>query len=201
MKAFTSVTSISAYVPIANIDTDMIIPKQYLKTIKRSGLGQYLFAELRYDAAGQKNPEFILNRMPFAEAEILIAGENFGCGSSREHAAWSLLDFGIKVIIAPSFADIFYNNAYKNGIVLITLSKDEIASLISNKEPITVDLALQKISAQGINIAFQIEPYRRTALLEGLDDIDATLKYQAEIKAFELQQQQQQPWLYKDKKS
>lgn len=175
MQAFKNVTSIIAPIAIANIDTDMIIPKQYLKTIKRSGLGQFLFAEMGSD--------FILKNPAYRHAEIIITEENFGCGSSREHAAWSLLDFGIKVIVAPSFADIFYSNAFKNGLLLITLPREVCQALCQIKTPVTVDLTAQEIAG----IPFKIDAKRRQVLLEGLDEIAETLKYINQIKAFEEQ--------------
>lgn len=185
MKVFTKVSSIIAYLPISNIDTDMIIPKQYLKTIKRTGLGQYAFAELRYDERGQTKPDFILNQMPFRQAQILLALDNFGCGSSREHAPWSLSDFGFRVIIAPSFADIFYGNAIKNGLLLITLPEAEIKQLAQVTTPVTVDLIKERIDSDRFSIPFKIEEDKRQILLQGLDDIAETLKYEQAISAFE----------------
>ena len=175
MQSFKTVNSIIEPIEIANIDTDMIIPKQYLKTIKRSGLGQFLFAEMGSD--------FILKNAAYRQAEIIITEENFGCGSSREHAAWSLLDFGIKVIVAPSFADIFYSNAFKNGLLLITLPREVCQALCQIKTPVTVDLAGQNIGG----IPFKIDAKRRQVLLEGLDEIAETLKYINQINAFEEQ--------------
>ena len=173
MQAFKALTSIIAPIPIANIDTDMIIPKQYLKTIHRSGLGQFLFAEMAAD--------FILKNPKYRQAQIIVAEENFGCGSSREHAAWSLLDFGIKVIVAPSFADIFYSNAFKNGLLLITLPREQCQILRDITTPVTVDLEAKTIA----NFNFEIDDQRRQTLLEGLDEIGETLKYMSQIKAFE----------------
>jgi 3-isopropylmalate/(R)-2-methylmalate dehydratase small subunit len=196
MRAFTRITSIVASMPIANIDTDMIIPKQYLKTIKRTGLGKYLFADMRYDENGKPNANFILNQDPYKSAKILVAEENFGCGSSREHAPWALVDFGIQVIIAPSFADIFYGNAFKNGMLLIKLSRADIVKITSNQQPITVDLVSQTIQTEQEVIPFSIEEFRRQALLTGMDEIGETLKFADQITAFEAQQKQQQPWLY-----
>jgi 3-isopropylmalate/(R)-2-methylmalate dehydratase small subunit len=199
MKKFTKLTSIAAPLLITNIDTDMIIPAPFLKTTKRTGLGKNLFNKFRYDNKGNTITDFILNKEPYDKAEILIAGENFGCGSSREHAPWALLDFGIRCIIAPSFADIFYNNSFKNGLLLVKLSKQDIDILINdanNKNPITVDLENQKItSSSGIDIKFDIEPFRKNCLLNGLDDIDLTLKKVDLIKSFEEQQELSQPWL------
>ncbi len=175
MQAFKTVTSIIAPISIANVDTDMIIPKQYLKTIKRNGLGQFLFAEM--------GENFILKNPAYRQAEIIVAEENFGCGSSREHAAWSLLDFGIKVIVAPSFADIFYSNAFKNGLLLITLPRASCQDLCQIQGPVTVDLEARKIA----DFSFDIDEQRRQTLLEGLDEIGESLKYIKQIKAFEEQ--------------
>jgi 3-isopropylmalate/(R)-2-methylmalate dehydratase small subunit len=197
MQAFKKITGVMAYLPIANIDTDKIIPKQYLKTIKRTGLGNYLFAEMRYDEANQPNPAFILNQPPFQNAVILLAEENFGCGSSREHAVWSLMDFGIRVVISPSFADIFYGNCFKNGLLPITLPRADIQQLASKKnDPITVDLESQTISMSELEIFFTMDAYRRDVLLKGLDEIGETLIYEKEIAAFELKQKTEQPWLF-----
>lgn len=195
MKKFTTVSCIAAHLPMVNIDTDMIIPKQYLKTIKRTGLGQFLFSELRFTEKGEEKPDFILNQPLYRHTEILLAADNFGCGSSREHAVWSFIDFGIKVIIAPSFGDIFYNNAFKNGLLLIRLPQKEMTVLAALKGPMTVNLETETISAEGINISFVLEPYQRNALLEGLDEIADTLKYAPAIAHFEKQHQQQQPWI------
>lgn len=197
MQAFKTVTSVIAYLPIANIDTDMIIPKQYLKTIKRTGLGKFLFADMRYEASGKPNASFILNQSPYDQAQILLVEENFGCGSSREHAAWSLVDFGITVVIAPSFADIYYNNGFKNGILNIILSQNEIKKLAQSKGLVTIDLEKQVIITRELIIPFTVEIYRRNALLKGLDDTGETLMLEAEITAFERKQRQQQPWLYR----
>ena len=199
MKKFTTLTSITAPLLITNIDTDMILPAEFMKTTKRTGLGKYLFYKSRYDNKGNKNPDFILNKEPYDEAAILIAGENFGCGSSREHAPWALLDFGICCVIAPSFADIFYNNSFKNGLLLVKLSKQDIDLLTNeanNKNPITVNLENQKItSSSGIDIKFDIDPFRKHCLLNGLDDIELTLQKINLIKSFEEQQELSQPWL------
>jgi 3-isopropylmalate/(R)-2-methylmalate dehydratase small subunit len=197
MEAFKTITSVMAYLPIANIDTDMIIPKQYLKTIKRTGLGKHLFAEMRYDEEDQPKPEFILNQPPFQNAMILLAEENFGCGSSREHAVWSLMDFGIRVVIAPSFADIFYSNCFKNGLLPITLPRAVILQLAAKKDnKVIVNLQSQIISISDLEISFAIDAYRRDALLKGLDEIGETLIYDKEIAAFELKQKTEQPWLF-----
>ncbi len=166
MEAFTKLTAQAAYLPIANIDTDMIIPKQYLKTIKRTGLGKWLFAEQRYDAEGNPISDFVLNQKP--NARILLVGENFGCGSSREHAPWSLIDFGIRAVIAPSFADIFYNNSYKNGLLLVRLEKEAIAALATQEEDITIDLEAQTVRTGISSFAFEIEPNIKSVLLAGL---------------------------------
>lgn len=196
MKAFQKVSSIAAYLPIANIDTDMLIPKQYLKTIKRTGLGQYLLADLRYDEHGNPKPDFILNQTPYNSAQILIAEENFGCGSSREHAAWALYDFGIRVVIAPSFADIYYNNGFKNGILNITLPRSDIEKISNEKSPIHIDLEKQIIEVASVQIIFSIEEFRREALLKGLDEIGETLQFENQIQQFEEKQKGEMPWLY-----
>ena len=200
MQKFTKLTGIAAYLPMINVDTDMIIPKQYLKTIKRTGLGSGLFAELRYDEAGKPHPDFVLHKPPYTEAKILITGENFGCGSSREHAPWALLDFGISCIIAPSFADILYNNCFKNGILPIALQQAEIDKLIDDASrganaTITVDLAAQEIRGpDGGVIKFDIDPFRKRCLMEGLDDIGLTLEKADAIEAFEQASRTHQPW-------
>jgi 3-isopropylmalate/(R)-2-methylmalate dehydratase small subunit len=200
MQKFTTLTAIAAHLPMINVDTDMIIPKQYLKTIKRTGLGNGLFAELRYDEAGKPRPDFVLHKPPYHEAQILIVGENFGCGSSREHAPWALLDFGIRCVIAPSFADIFYNNCFKNGILPVTLPQAEIDKLIDDASrganaPITVDLAAQEIRGpDGGVIHFDIDPFRKRCLMEGLDDIGLTLEKGAAIDDFEARSRAARPW-------
>ena len=174
MKKFTNVKSIPAYLPIVNIDTDMIIPKQFLKTIKRTGLGNGLFFEMRYDQGGNKINNFVLNNDPYNKSKILVAGKNFGCGSSREHAPWALLDFGITCVISPSFADIFYNNCFKNGILPITLKEEEIKEISeysNRKEEISVNLPDQKITFGNKEINFEIDEFKKKCLLEGLDDI------------------------------
>jgi 3-isopropylmalate/(R)-2-methylmalate dehydratase small subunit len=202
MQAFTNFTAVAAPLPIINIDTDMIIPKQFLKTIKRTGLGVNLFDEMRYTIDGKEIPEFILNQPAYRKSGILIAGENFGCGSSREHAPWSLLDFGIRCIIAPSFADIFYNNCFKNGILPIILPKEEVDALMehasSTQVPITIDLPQQKILAGNKSYSFSVEPFRKKCLLEGLDDIGLTLQKAAQITSFEKNNKTNQPWLYNE---
>jgi 3-isopropylmalate/(R)-2-methylmalate dehydratase small subunit len=200
MQKFTTLTGIAAVLPMINVDTDMIIPKQYLKTIKRTGLGNGLFAELRYDEAGAATPEFVLNKMPYAEAKILITGENFGCGSSREHAPWALLDFGIRCLIAPSFADIFYNNCFKNGILPITLPQAEIDKLIDDagrgaNATLSIDLAAQEIRGpDGGVIRFELDPFRKRCLMEGLDDIGLTLEKEGAIEQFEHRARLERPW-------
>ena len=189
MKEFTEVQGITAPIELSNIDTDMIIPKQFLKTIKRSGLGEGLFYEMRYDEKGNLNKNFILNEKPFSNSKILIAFENFGCGSSREHAPWALKDFGINVILAISFADIFFNNCFKNGILPIKLNKGEIEFIISNlpkyKNILKVNLINQVITLGTSDIKFDIENHRKESLLNGWDDIDLTLKYKEKITSYE----------------
>ena len=200
MQKFTTLTGIAAYLPMINVDTDMIIPKQYLKTIKRTGLGKGLFAELRYDEAGKPRPDFVLHNPPYDKAKILITGENFGCGSSREHAPWALLDFGISCIIAPSFADIFYNNCFKNGILPIALPQEEIDKLIDDASrganaTISIDLANQEIRGpDGGKIHFDIDPFRKRCLMEGLDDIGLTMEKSDAIEAFEGKARTERPW-------
>ncbi len=200
MQKFSTITAIAAPLPIMNVDTDMIIPKQFLKTIKRTGLGKNLFDEMRYTQDGKELADFVLNREPYRKAGVLVSGENFGCGSSREHAPWSLLDFGIRCIIAPSFADIFYNNCFKNGILPIRLSKeqvDEIMAVASGSNPeITVDLPNQTIIAQNKKYSFDLDGFRKKCLLEGLDDIGLTLEKGAKISQFEAKNKQALPWLY-----
>ena len=200
MDKFTELTGIAAPLPMINVDTDMIIPKQYLKTIKRTGLGKNLFDEMRYDDDGNENPDFVLNRQAYRNAQILVAGENFGCGSSREHAPWALLDFGIRCVIAPSFADIFYNNCFKNGILPIALPQEEIDKLMDDAERganavVTVDLVAQEIRGpDGGTIAFDLDPFRRHCLLEGLDDIGLTLQKADAITDYEAGQAEKRPW-------
>jgi 3-isopropylmalate/(R)-2-methylmalate dehydratase small subunit len=202
MEKFTTLSGIAAPLPMVNVDTDMIIPKQHLKTIKRSGLGKFLFEERRFTADGDEAPDFVLNQPAYRKAEILVAGANFGCGSSREHAAWALLDFGIRCVIAPSFADIFYNNCFKNGILPIGLPEAEVAKLLEDAERganarLTVDLAAQTITRpDGEVIAFDIDPFRKHCLLEGLDEIGISLQKAGRIEGFEERQKAAQPWLY-----
>jgi 3-isopropylmalate/(R)-2-methylmalate dehydratase small subunit len=202
MRAFTTLTGIAAPLPMANVDTDRIIPSRFLKTIERSGLGRGLFAPLRYRDDGSENPDFVLNREPYRRAEILIAHENFGCGSSREHAPWALLDFGIRCVIAPSFADIFHNNCFKNGILPVRLPRAvcdrlmEDARLGGNAR-LTVDLERNVVvRPNGEEIPFEVDPLRRKMLLEGLDEIGQTLAHAPAIGAFEARQRAAQPWLY-----
>jgi 3-isopropylmalate/(R)-2-methylmalate dehydratase small subunit len=200
MQKFTTLTGIAAYLPMINVDTDMIIPKQYLKTIKRTGLGTGLFAELRYDEQGNPLPDFVLHQPPYTEAKILITGENFGCGSSREHAPWALLDFGISCLVAPSFADIFYNNCFKNGILPIILPQADIDKLIDDASRganavLHVDLEAQEIRGpDGGKIHFDIDPFRKRCLMEGLDDIGLTLEKAEAIEAFERDARAARPW-------
>ena len=201
MDRFTTLTGIAAPLPLVNVDTDMIIPKQYLKTIQRTGLGKGLFDEMRYLDDGSENPDFVLNKPAYRGAEILVAGENFGCGSSREHAPWALLDFGIRCVIAPSFADIFYNNCFKNGILPVVLPQEDVDRLMDDAERganavVTVDLESQTITGpDGGTVAFEIDPHRRRCLLEGLDDIGLTLEKAASIDAFETGAAQSRPWV------
>jgi 3-isopropylmalate/(R)-2-methylmalate dehydratase small subunit len=200
MQKFTTLTGIAAHLPMINVDTDMIIPKQYLKTIKRTGLSKGLFADLRYDEKGHALPDFVLHKPPYTQAKILITGENFGCGSSREHAPWALLDFGITCLIAPSFADIFYNNCFKNGILPITLPQAEIDKLIDDaargaNATLTIDLPAQEIRGpDGGAIRFDIDPFRKRCLIEGLDDIGLTLEKADAIDAFERRARLERPW-------
>ncbi len=201
MQKFTTLRGVAAPLPMINVDTDMIIPKQFLKTIKRTGLGKNLFDELRYNPDGSEKPDFVLNRPAYRKAQILVAGENFGCGSSREHAPWALLDFGIRCVIAPSFADIFYNNCFKNGILPIALPKAEMAKLMDDAERgsnaiVAIDLEKQEITGpDGGKIRFEIDPFRKRCLLEGLDDIALTLQKAAAIESFEAKARLERPWL------
>ncbi|MCB1883771.1 MAG: 3-isopropylmalate dehydratase small subunit [Geminicoccaceae bacterium] len=202
MQPFTKLAGVAAPLPLINVDTDMIIPKQFLKTIKRTGLGANLFDEMRYDLDGKERPDFVLNREPYRHAEILIAGDNFGCGSSREHAPWALLDFGIRCVIAPSFADIFFNNCFKNGVLPIVLPQDQIDVLLKEAEtaqnPVfAVDLEAQTIERPSGNrpFAFEVDPFRKHLLLNGLDDIGLTMQKGAAIDAFEARRAEAHPWL------
>jgi len=201
MEKFEKITGVAAPMPLVNIDTDMIIPKQFLKTIKRTGLGVSLFYEMRYDMDGKEIPEFVLNQPAYRNAEILIAGENFGCGSSREHAPWALKDFGIRCVIAPSYADIFYNNCFKNGILPIALPQEQVDALMEDagrgeNARITVDLENQTVSASdGTEFPFEIDPHQKHCLLEGLDDIGQTLQKVAAIDSFETGYRARMPWM------
>ncbi|MEO0393435.1 MAG: 3-isopropylmalate dehydratase small subunit [Pseudomonadota bacterium] len=201
MDKFTQLTGIAAPLPLINVDTDMIIPKQFLKTIKRTGLGQHLFDEMRFTAGKKEIDSFVLNKAPYRDAEILIAGENFGCGSSREHAPWALLDFGIRCVIAPSFADIFHNNCFKNGILPIVLPQEQIDALMDDAQGdnscrMTIDLETETITrANGETLAFSIDPFRRDCLLNGLDDIGLTLKHEGDITDYEAGLSAERPWL------
>lgn len=201
MKKFERLTGLAAPLPMTNIDTDIIYPKQFLRTIKRTGLGVHLFHDLRYREDGSDNPEFILNQEPYRRAQILITGENFGSGSSREHAPWAILDFGIRCVIAPSFADIFYNNCFKNGVLPVVLPQEQIDDLMAAAQdnpnvPITVDLKQQTVtSGNELQFSFEIDPFRKRCLLEGLDDIGLTLEKQRDIVAFEKQDKEKRSWL------
>ena len=201
MQKFSTLKSIPAYLPIVNIDTDMIIPKQFLKTIKRTGLGKNLFFEMRYDDNGNKIGDFILNKDPFTNSKILIAGKNFGCGSSREHAPWALLDFGITCVISSSFADIFYSNCFKNGILPIIVDEEKIKELseyANRKEEISVDLTEEKIVYGNNEIKFKIDSFKKKCLLEGLDDIALSLNKSDKIKSFEQKLKSSKPWIISD---
>ena len=201
MQKFSTLKSIPAYLPIVNIDTDMIIPKQFLKTIKRTGLGKNLFFEMRYDDNGNKISDFILNQDPFTNSKILIAGKNFGCGSSREHAPWALLDFGITCVISSSFADIFYSNCFKNGILPIIVDEEKIKELseyADRKEEISVDLKEEKIVYGNNEIKFKIDSFKKKCLLEGLDDIALSLNKSDKIKSFEQKLKSSKPWIISD---
>jgi 3-isopropylmalate/(R)-2-methylmalate dehydratase small subunit len=200
MEKFTRLTGVAAPLPMVNVDTDMVIPKTYLKVTDRTGLGKHLFAEMRFNADGSERPDFVLNRPAWRQAEILVAFENFGCGSSREHAPWALRDFGIRCVIAPSFADIFFNNCFKNGILPLVLPKAVCAQLIDDAErganaTLTIDLEAQELTRpDGERIAFEVEPSRRSRLLEGLDEIGATVAKAHRIDAFEAKLRRSQPW-------
>ena len=201
MRKFNTLKSIPAYLPIVNIDTDMIIPKQFLKTIKRTGLGKNLFYEMRYDDEGKEIQDFVLNNKPFNNSKILIAGNNFGCGSSREHAPWALLDFGITCIISSSYADIFYSNCFKNGILPIILDEEkikEISEYSSRKEEISIDLNEQMIVYGNNQIKFDIDPFKKKCLLEGLDDIALSLEKSNQMDKFEKNLKVNKPWIFND---
>ena len=201
MKRFTTLKSIPGYLPIANIDTDTIIPAQFLKTIKRTGLGKNLFYEMRYDNNGKEIKDFILNQSPFTQSKILVAGKNFGCGSSREHAPWALLDFGITCVIRSSYADIFYNNCFKNGILPIVLEEEKIKELSEyskRKQEISIDLKEEKIFFGNKEIKFKIDSFKKKCLLEGLDDIALSLEKSEKISSFEKSLKNQKPWIFND---
>ena len=201
MQKFSTLKSIPAYLPIVNIDTDMIIPKQFLKTIKRTGLGKNLFFEMRYDENGNIISDFVLNKIPYNNSKILIAGNNFGCGSSREHAPWALLDFGITCVISSSYADIFYNNCFKNGILPIILEEEKIKELseyAKRKEEISIDLSEEKILYGNNEVSFNIDPFKKKCLLEGLDDIALSLKKSEKIEKFENKLKVDKPWIIND---
>ena len=203
MDKFTTLTGVAAPLDMINVDTDMIIPKQFLKTIKRTGLGKSLFFEMRFDDDGKERPDFVLNKPAYRKAQILVAGDNFGCGSSREHAPWALLDFGIRCVISTGFADIFYNNCFKNGILPIALPKEDVNKLMDDAQrganaTVTVDLARQEIRGpDGGCIKFDIDPFRKHCLLEGLDDIGLTLQKAQAIETFEEKQKMTQPWVHR----
>ena len=202
MDKFTTLTGVAAPLPMINVDTDAIIPKQFLKTIERTGLGKHLLYELRYDEDGKEKPDFVLNKPAYRKAQILVAGENFGCGSSREHAPWALLDFGIRCVIAPSFADIFYNNCFQNGILPIKLPQADVDKIMDDANrganaTITVDLESQEIRGpDGGCVKFDLDPFRKHCLLNGLDDVGLTMERKTHIDTFEAKQKQSQPWLY-----
>lgn len=201
MDKFDNLTGVAAPMPLINIDTDMIIPKQFLKTIKRSGLGANVFDEMRFNDDGSEKEDFVLNKPAYRESQIIVAGENFGCGSSREHAPWALLDFGIRCVIAPSFADIFYNNCFKNGILPIALPQEDVDKLMEDANrganaTLSIDLENQTIKGpDGGEIAFEIDAYRKHCLLNGLDDIGLTMEKEGSIDTFEAQHKAGQPWL------
>ena len=201
MEKFTTITSVAAALPLVNIDTDMIIPKQFLKTIERTGLGKALFYEMRFDLNEKEIPDFVLNKPEFSKAQILIARDNFGCGSSREHAPWALADFGIHSVIAPSFADIFYNNCFKNSILPITLPHNQVEELLefakSKDNNVIIDLPKQEVCAGNKIYSFEVDPFRKHCLIEGLDDIGLTLQKSPKILDFENNNKQLTPWLHK----
>lgn len=201
MDKFTTITGVAAPMPLINIDTDMIIPKQFLKTIKRSGLGVNLFDEMRYDDDGNEIPDFVLNKAQYRDAEVIVAGDNFGCGSSREHAPWAIKDFGIRCVIAPSFADIFFNNCFKNGILPIALPQEIVDVLMKDAEKgsnarITVDLEAQTVTtSEGESFPFEVDPFKKHCLLEGLDDIGLTMEKSSSIDTFESKLAIERPWV------
>ena len=201
MKKFNTLKDTPAYLPMINVDTDMIIPKQFLKTIKRTGLGKNLFYEMRYNENGEIDSDFILNKEPYKNSSILLVGKNFGCGSSREHAPWALLDFGIKCLIGPSFADIFYNNCFKNGMLPIILNEkkiEELVQYVERKENIEINLTKQEILFGNKKIEFNIDPFKKKCLLKGLDDIAMTLDQLKQISTFENKVKENKPWLNKN---
>jgi len=201
MQKFNSIKSIPVYLPIVNVDTDMIIPKQFLKTIKRTGLGKSLFFDMRYDDNGNEIKDFTLNQEPYNKSKILITGKNFGCGSSREHAPWALLDFGITCVISLSYADIFYNNCFKNGILPIILEKDKIKELSEyskRKEEIAINLKEEKIVFGNNEIKFEIDTFKKKCLLEGIDDIALSLEKSEKIASFETELKSKKPWIFND---
>ena len=201
MEKFSNIKSIPSYLSLQNIDTDMIIPKQFLKTIKRTGLGKNLFFEMRYDDQGKEISDFVLNQNPYNGSKILIAGKNFGCGSSREHAPWALMDFGITCVISSSYADIFYNNCFKNGILPITISEDqikEISEYSNRKEEISVNLPEQTISFGNKEIKFEIDQFKKKCLIEGLDDIALSLEKSEKIISYENKIKEAKPWIFND---
>jgi 3-isopropylmalate/(R)-2-methylmalate dehydratase small subunit len=201
VEKFDKLTGVAAPMNMINVDTDMIIPKNFLKTIKRSGLGKNLFDEMRYDRDGNENPDFVLNKPAYREAKIIVAGDNFGCGSSREHAPWALLDFGIRCVISTSFADIFYNNCFKNGILPIRVTKEQLDDLINDAErgsnaTLSIDLESQTIQGpDGGEVKFEIDSFKKHLLLNGLDDVGLTLQKSDKVDSFEAQQNTSQPWL------
>jgi 3-isopropylmalate/(R)-2-methylmalate dehydratase small subunit len=198
MHPFKTLTAIAAPLPLMNVDTDMIIPKQFLRTIKRTGLGRNLFNDLRYAEDGTPLPDFVLNKSPYTNAQILVTGENFGCGSSREHAPWALMDFGIRCVIAPSYADIFYNNCFKNGILPVTLKQSDVDLIMDDARAgleVTVDLEQQVVRSGNRNFSFDIDPFRKKCLMGGLDDIGLTLEKAAEIDSFENTMAARRPWI------
>ena len=201
MQKFSKLKSIPAYLSTANVDTDMIIPKQFLKTIKRTGLGKNLFFEMRYDDQGSAVSDFVLNKDPYNNSKLLIAGKNFGCGSSREHAPWALLDFGITCVISSSFADIFHNNCFKNGILPVTLDEEKIKELseyANRKEEISIDLVEEKVLYGNNEVTFKVDPFKKKCLLEGLDEIALSLNKSNKIESFENNLKSQRPWIFND---
>ncbi len=204
MQKFDKLTAVAAPMPLINVDTDMIIPKQFLRTIKRTGLGKNLFNDMRYDEQGNELPDFVLNKPAYRNAKILVAGENFGCGSSREHAPWALLDFGIRCVIASSYADIFYNNCFKNGILPVILPQADVDIIMKRaedfpSEPITVDLENQRVTAGNHVVSFDIDPFRKHCLVGGLDDIGLTLQNEKEITSYEQDNQTNKPWFWQNR--